>query len=284
MAAQRKNLLEAFKNAGDLPEPKDTRPQPNYTPPPAPAPKPSLFENFKKKRAAKAAASRPERSLAEGQVRPASRRASRSMRMPSTSILPGDIPPALLLAAGAGVVLAFGVVIGRASRPEVEAAGSDGDITELSGERHNDPNLGGGLRREGSGIVPAGSGAPGPGMQAPRNMGTRGTRDTLDADEKTTKIEDSPLFDSANLYTIIVQTYTHSNSDHAWATFEHLRSEGFSVFPPVVKDEYLLILVGAAPRGKDLLPVEERIRTLLRDGEYAYHDAYRVPIDNYIER
>ena len=180
--------------------------------------------------------------------------------------------------------MAVGVAIGRASRPEVEAAdGSSqaGSISELMGADTDSGGIVPGRERGDAGQL--GGGSLSSNSRGPRNMGVRGTRDTLDA-ERRTKIEDSPLFDAGNRYTIVVQTYTLANTDHAWATYEHLRSEGLRVFPPVVKDEYLLILVGAAPSSKDLALVQERIRKLQRDGEFAYHDAYRAPIDNYIER
>ena len=278
MAAQRKNLLEAFKNAGDLPEPEPSPEAPSTGPAARvhpPSATPSLFEKLHAKRSAKKTAAAPGSG---GEPAEGRSRASR-IAIPSLSLFGGDIPPPLLLAAGAGVVLAIGVAIGRASRPEVEAAGAserEGSLAGLLDEREGaapgEP--------EGAGIVPAGGGAS---RTSARNLGVRGTRDTLDAGGRT-QIEDSPLFDPENHYTIIVQTYGQANKDHAWATFEHLRSEGLPVFRPVVKDEYLLLLVGAAPSSKDLAAVQERIRKLPRDGQYAYHDAYRVPIDNYIER
>jgi len=274
MAAQRKNLLEAFQNAGDLPEPKPspeaspTGPEARVSPPSA---SPSLFEKLQAKRSAERAGAAQE---TEGEPSEKRSRAPR-ITLPSLS-LPGGIPPALLLAAGAGVVLAIGVAIGRASRPEVEAAGADDREGSLAGLMDQQE----GTAPGGAGIVPADGEVS---RVSARNLGVRGTRDTLDAGGRT-RIEDSPLFDPANHYTVIVQTYGQANKDHAWATFEHLRSEGLPVFPPVVKDEYLLILVGAAPSSKDLAAVQERIRKLPRDGQYAYHDAYRAPIDNYIER
>ena len=281
MAAQRKNLLEAFRSAGDVPasgkqaskrpdppaererpSPERERPSTERERPSTERARPSLLEKLKERRARAAAAT--------------SAGAAREGRR-SSALEPGaraELPPVVRYAAVAGVSLAIGIALGRASMPDVAQAG-ESPMSPLDELHAEGPEL------QGAGLVPGGRA---------RNLGTQGTRDTLDAHLPRTgttekpRIEDSPLFDSANHYTIVVQTYNQSSSDHAWATFEHLRAEGFSVFPPVVKDEYLLILVGAAPRSNDLAPIEERIRELLRDGEPAYHDAYRVKIDDYIDR
>ncbi|MAB81220.1 MAG: hypothetical protein CMJ89_17885 [Planctomycetes bacterium] len=253
MAASRKNLLEAFRNAGDVPELGTGAPPPQEKKPATG----SLFDNIKTRARRSPAPSAQEAVPIE----------PRAAETPG--LFSGNIPPGLLFAAGAGVLVAVGIAIGRASGSDVAAAEAGGEGPQIENTQ--------GERPGGPGRAPA---------DEPRNMGTRGTRDTLDADRShaSVKIEDSPLFDTDNLYTIVVQTYTHSSADHAWATFEHLRAEGFSVFPPVVKDEFLLILVGAAPRSRELAPIEATLRELERDGESPYHDAYRVPIDNYIER
>ena len=95
----------------------------------------------------------------------------------------------------------------------------------------------------------------------------------------TLRIEDSPLYDPKNQYTVIVGAYSKTSPDFAWATHDHLAEEGFDVFPPVASGNLLLVLVGAAPSKADLADVEARVRKLERDGKKPYDDAYRQPID-----
>lgn len=239
MSAQRKNLLEAFKNAGDVPDLSKAAPPPASPPSRPPS-------------AAGAAPTRERKPLRE----------RASLDLPS---LPGEVPTGLFLAAAAGLIFALGVFVGvRFSQPDVAEAGSEPDGPAA---------LVGGI-------------STGPGIVPPRDLGTRGPRAELPTLEEArqTPIEESPLFDKENRYTVVVATYTTQNPDPAWGTYMHLRSEGLDVFPPVVKNEHLMILVGAAPRSRDLAATEERIRQLRREGENPYHDAYRAPIDRYIER
>ncbi|HEX6884744.1 MAG TPA: hypothetical protein VF530_15320 [Planctomycetota bacterium] len=102
------------------------------------------------------------------------------------------------------------------------------------------------------------------------------------------RIQDSALFDPANLYTVIVASYTkgknNANQDLAWATYQHLLEAGVTVFPPVESGNLLVVLAGAAPRKQDLEATEARVRALVRDGEKPYFDAYRVQIDKLIPR
>ena len=228
MVAQRKNLLEAFKNAGDVPDLSGAA-----KPPPPPPPREP--------------------------------RERRPIKLPSLPSFAEEIPRGLLLAAGAGIIFALGVALGRASNKPTEAAEPDSD-GEAYSEAMDLPS--------GPGIVPA------------RDFRDLGTRDPAASDEggESESLEDSPLFDAANRYTVVVATYTTQNPDPAWATYLHLRSEGFAVFPPVAKNEHLMILVGAAPRSRDLEDTEERIRRLRRGRSTPYDDAYRAPIDRYIER
>lgn len=98
------------------------------------------------------------------------------------------------------------------------------------------------------------------------------------------RIEDSPLYDPANQYTLVVEAYSKTSPDFAWATHDHLAEEGFEVFPPVASGNLLLVLVGAAPNKADLADTETRVRKLERDGKREYDDAYRQPIDKLISR
>lgn len=98
------------------------------------------------------------------------------------------------------------------------------------------------------------------------------------------RIEDSALFDRANLYTIVVAAYDRGNADYAWATFEHLKAAKLDPFPPVAHKDKVLILVGAAPTRAELAESEARVEAVVRDGGRPYESAYRESIDKLIER
>jgi hypothetical protein len=99
------------------------------------------------------------------------------------------------------------------------------------------------------------------------------------------RIEDSALFDPANLWTVIVATYTKSNQDFAWATYEHLRDAKLPVFPPVESRNLVVVLAGAAPTSAELAKVEAAVKSLARDGKKKdYADAYCARIDPLIPR
>ncbi len=100
-----------------------------------------------------------------------------------------------------------------------------------------------------------------------------------------TRIEDSALFDPANLWTVIVASYTKSNQDLAWATHEHLRDAKLPVFPPVESRNLVVVLAGAAPTSAELAKVEAAVKALARDGKKKdYADAYSARIDTLIPR
>jgi len=99
------------------------------------------------------------------------------------------------------------------------------------------------------------------------------------------RIEDSPLFDPANLYTVVVASYTKSNKDLAWATHQHLVDARLPVFPPVESRNLVVVLAGAAPTSADLEKIESAVKALARDGKQKdYSDAYRARIDTLIPR
>jgi len=100
----------------------------------------------------------------------------------------------------------------------------------------------------------------------------------------STRIEESPLFDPANQYTIVVSAYSKSKTDLAWATHDHLLEEGLAVFPPVASGNLLIVLVGSAPRKADLEDLLARVHRLERDGVKVYDDAYPQSIDKLISR
>lgn len=99
------------------------------------------------------------------------------------------------------------------------------------------------------------------------------------------RIEDSALFDPANLWTVIVASYTKSNEDLAWATHEHLRDARLPVFPPVASRNLVVVLAGAAPTSAELDRVAAAVKALARDGKKNdYADAYCARIDTLIPR
>jgi hypothetical protein len=110
--------------------------------------------------------------------------------------------------------------------------------------------------------------------------------------EAPKSLEESPLFDPANLYTVIVASYTkgktsetqEKNRDLAWATYKHLKEEGLQVFPPVESGNLLVVLVGAASTRAALEGTVTQVRGLVRDGKKNYDTAYSVRIDQLIPR
>jgi hypothetical protein len=99
------------------------------------------------------------------------------------------------------------------------------------------------------------------------------------------RIEDSPLFDPANLFTVVVASYTRSNKDLAWATHQHLVDAKLPVFPPIESRNLVVVLAGAAPTSAELEKLEAAVKALARDGKKKdYSDAYRARIDTLIPR
>jgi hypothetical protein len=99
------------------------------------------------------------------------------------------------------------------------------------------------------------------------------------------RIEDSALFEPANVWTVIVASYTKSNQDLAWATYEHLKDARLPVFPPVESRNLVVVLAGAAPTSAELEKIETAVKALARDGRKKdYADAYRARIDTLIPR
>lgn len=156
------------------------------------------------------------------------------------------------------LTFAFGYALGRRSAPEARAAGD-----EVEAPRAPTPRP----------------------VAQPRSFDQRSqTGATPATTPATTRIEDSPLFDPANQYTIVVEAYSKSKTDLAWATHDHLLEEGLAVFPPVASGNLLIVLVGSAPRGADLEDLLARVRRLERDGKKEYDDAYLSTIDKLISR
>lgn len=101
---------------------------------------------------------------------------------------------------------------------------------------------------------------------------------------RSRRLEESPLFDTANVYTVVVVAYSNTSEDLAWATYEHLHDQGLAVFPPVASKNLILVLVGAAPTSGELAKTEASVRALQRDGKKPYETAYRARIDALIPR
>jgi hypothetical protein len=196
----------------------------------------------------------PPASLFEGTPAPARARSGRSR----------DAAWAL---GAIGLVLAFvlGFVVGRntqgEARAEVHAPADDG----LRPRPTSQPRSFQERPPAGPGEAVPGGGAPAPGAER--------------------RIEDSPLFDPANVWTVIVASYTKSNQDLAWATYEHLRDARLPVFPPVESRNLVVVLAGAAPTSAELEKTETAVKALARDGRKKdYPDAYRARIDTLIPR
>jgi hypothetical protein len=99
------------------------------------------------------------------------------------------------------------------------------------------------------------------------------------------RIEDSPLFDPANLQTVVVASYTKANQDLAWATNGHRRDAKLPVFPPVESRNLVVVLAGAAPTSAELQKTLSAVQALSRDGKKKdYSDAYCARIDTLIPR
>lgn len=98
------------------------------------------------------------------------------------------------------------------------------------------------------------------------------------------RLEESALFDTANVYTVVVVAYSNTSEDLAWATYEHLHDQGLPVFPPVASKNLILVLVGAAPTSSELAKTEASVKALQRDGKKPYESAYRARIDALIPR
>jgi hypothetical protein len=98
------------------------------------------------------------------------------------------------------------------------------------------------------------------------------------------RIEESALYDLANVHTVVVVAYSNTSEDLAWATYEHLEEQGLPVFPPVASKNLILVLVGAAPSSAELASIEAKVRALPRDGKKPYESAYRARIDALLPR
>jgi hypothetical protein len=167
------------------------------------------------------------------------------------------VPRSVLIGFGLCLAFALGFAIGRGGRPVTEAKEAELEAP-----------------------------APAPRTSSqPRSFQSR-PEAGAEASEKPTpaRLEDSALYVAENKYTLVVEAYSKTSPDFAWATHDHLKEEGFDVFPPVASGNLLLVLVGAAPRSADLADIEARVRKLERDGKREYDDAYRQPIDKLISR
>lgn len=193
--------------------------------------------------------------------------ASGAPAAPSTPGLPfegrpvGSSGPWRGLAALVALILTFalGYALGRRGAPEAKAGGDELETPKPLARPIPQPRSFDARTGEGSGGAP--SAAP-----------------------AATRIEESPLFDPQNQYTIVVSAYAKTKTDLAWATHDHLLEEGLPVFPPVASGNLLIVLVGTAPGRADLGDLLDRVHRLERDGKKPYDDAYVNPIDKLISR
>ena len=187
---------------------------------------------------------------------------SSSAPSPLSSLVPRsfpELPRWLPWVVAVGLAFLFGVLIGRGTSDEpVEAA--DGVSTQEE-------------------VASAPAGITSPKSTPPADLPPRSAKTGSQA-----RIQDSALFEAANLYTVVVATYDQQHDDLAWATVEHLRAQALDPFPPIAWRDKILVLVGAAPSSGELKSTESRVRALTRDGGKPYHDAYRAQIDSLIER
>jgi len=98
---------------------------------------------------------------------------------------------------------------------------------------------------------------------------------------------EAALKDPSNRFSVLVVTYqdTPEQRDLARATHAHLRGSGLPVFRPYRYHGKLLLLVGAAPRERDLSELRDRLRDLeSARGRREFGDAYVVPIEDFIQR
>jgi len=209
-------------------------------------------------------------------ARPPSREAS---AVPPSPLLAGPATPArapaqrgreamwALSAIGLVVAFVLGFVLGRNTRGEARA---EEPVPTGDADRSRPTNQPRSFQER----PPANPGA----NAAP----VAGTTPPPDAEAR---IQDSPLFDPANLYTVVVASYTKSNQDLAWATHQHLKDAKLPVFPPVESRNLVVVLAGAAPTSAELEKVEASVKALARDGQKKdYSDAYRARIDTLIPR
>ena len=261
MTPRQRNLLEAFRDAGDSGgsgEPSSAGP---FAAPPSPPP-----------------SSGAESASPQGML-PSSADQGR-VRRP----LPGWIP----LAFAAALIFVIGIVVGKntgGAGNEVEAAGPD---SEEVAEEH--------AREQGPGIVtpaeilsssggsPSTGGAPA--HEARTGSGTSGDSGRGPAAGPRPADRIAALKDERNVYTVLVVTYGASQIDHARAPEDFLGDLGLPVFPPVTRGQYLEILVGAAPTTGELQAILNRVReaTDWNGVRGAFKDAFVVKIDDRIQR
>ena len=168
-----------------------------------------------------------------------------------------EVPRWLPWVVAVGLAFLFGVLIGRGTTDDAVEAADGASSEEVSSAPAS--------------VTPPRTTAP----SEPAGRTKPGTQ---------SRIQDSALFDPANLYTVVVATYDQQHDDLAWATVEHLRAQSLDPFPPVAWRDKILVLVGAAPSAAELRATEGRVRGLARDGAKPYHDDYPARIDSLIER
>jgi hypothetical protein len=227
----KKNLLEAFQSVGG---PKAATPPPS---PPSAAPAPVVQRGS------------PEQSAAMAKAFHAARRG------------PPSLPRSLLWIAGAGLVFAVGLTIGRGF--------SDSRAQE------SEPDARGPLA-SGAPATAGSAAAPAAGASIPAASPGSAARPRADL----------ALWDRANRYTLVVVTYAKGREDYAWATHDYLSEKALPVCTPIEKGKNLVVLMGAAPTSEALATLQRTVRELPGpNGEKRpFDDAYVEKIDTLVDR
>jgi len=248
MAGNKKNLLEAFRNAGEVPLPND---EPDEALQPLSAEEESLL----------AEETRLQADLSSGG------------RRPWRNELP-EMPVWLPWVAGGGLVLVVAIALGKGFTGGEDVNASEAGDAASERQAESPPP---------AGIVPADP------DRAPVRPASESTPATTPATTPASGAEPvSALMDPANVWTVVVITYSQSASgaeDLAWATHDHLRDEGIPVHTPVEIGSQIVVLAGAAPRSSDLADLRARIEGLSRRGKAnVYQGVYSERIDKFVKR
>lgn len=264
MAIQRKNLLEAFRNAGEA-DPLGTEGSRLRSRVRAEVEAAEAEAQAKTEAATHEPEARVEPPvLPVDKARGAASEPAESERLIPESEIPRVPPIWMPLAAAVSIAFLLGILVGRIGGSEVRA---EGDASLAEGSLPN------------SGFKPRND-------LVPRSELIQGDNGEASAPAPGSSSRASALYDPVNRYTLVVATYGRTKEDFAWATHDQLADEGFPVFPPAEVGKDILVLVGAQPEVEDLAQTKEAIRNLTGwDGaKESYKDAYAIRIDRLIDR
>ena len=268
MAANRKSMLEAFRKADELSSAEESKAKKPKAPAPSapavePAPAPAPAEAPRATSEAPGGSGAP---LAGAGPLGSSRYDFKSEVEGGfgAAVSRIGLPVIMLWAASLAFAFAGGILVGR---------GSD---TAQAAETTS----------EGEGLGELGRGGDAPAGLVPGGWDdARSARDPEPYAAPARSSSEDLLYDPANQYTIVVVTYGATQTELAWSAYDHLQSEGMPVFKPYRVGDNLVLFVGAAPESDDLETLEREVRGLSRDGySRVYDDAFRIKIDNYVDR